>query len=252
MKTAFIVFFMLLSSAAYAQESTQSTTTTNTVPAANVQRTTSGGASASAGGLGGVGSGLATPIPDPTRLTTEAVDRLKEQMKTEIGLQIGQLQKEIDRLERIQNAMPDDIRLEITNLDKLVNEKFKGLVDQQIQRDNNLALALTAAQKSVTDTNQSNLTAADKAEKNFKDQIEATQAQITDVKDRITRIEASAAGSGSAVNWGIAAIGAIMTIITIGTAMYALLKPAPSPLPVVPVNIPVVYSDPPPNRSRRT
>lgn len=238
----YVIVFLLLTTTVYAQEQQQSTTTTQTSPAANVQRTTSGGASA--GGMGGVGSGN-TPIPDPTRLTTEAVDRLKEQLKTEIGLQIGQIHKEIDRLAFTVDKMPDGIRLEITNLDKLVNEKFKGLVDQQIQRDNNLALALTAAQKSVTDQNAANLTAANKAEQNFKDQIAATQSTITDLKDRITRIESVSAGAGSAVNWAIVGIGALATMIGIGGAIYGMVKPAPLPLPV-----PVIQYVEPTNRRR--
>lgn len=232
-----LMLWLCMYGAAWPQEQQQqSTTTTQTSPAANVQRTTSGGPGT--GSSGGAFSN-STPIPDPTRLTTEAVDRLKEQLTTQFNLQFQQLHKEIDRLEFIVDKMPDGIRLEITNLDKLVNEKFKGLVDQQIQRDNNLALALTAAQKSVTDQNAANLTAANKAEQNFKDQIAATQSTITDLKDRITRIESTSSGAGSAVNWIIVAIGAFATMIGIGGAIYGMLKPAP--VPVVPV---VQYIEP--------
>lgn len=172
------------------------------------------------------------PVPDPTMLTAQAIDALRRELTQLWDQKFSDLQKQIDRLTKVQDEEPTNIRIEIANLDKLVNEKFKGLVDQQIQRDNNLALALTAAQKSVTDTNLSNITAANKAEQSFKDQIAATQSTITDLKDRITRIESASSGAGGAINWVIAGIGVFSVLLGIGISLFAMMK-APAPLPVV-------------------
>lgn len=175
-----------------------------------------------------------TPVPNPTVLTTDAINALRTEMAKLWEQRFADIVKQIDRISALQDAQPATIRTEIANLDRLMNEKFKGLSDQQVQRDNNLALALTAQQKSVADQNLSNNTAADKAERNFKDQIAATQSTITDLKDRITRIESGSAGSGSAINWVIAAAGFVSVIVSIGVALFAVFKaPVPVPLPVV-------------------
>jgi hypothetical protein len=97
-----------------------------------------------------------------------------------------------------------------------------------------LALALTAAQKSVSDTNLSTAEAARKAENTFKDQISATQKIIDGLNDRVTRIESASSGAGGAVNWVIAGIGVFSVLIGIGISLFAIFKPAvPVPLPVV-------------------
>ncbi len=184
------------------------------------------------------------PVPDPTTLTAEAIKELRRELTTLYEQIFRDLQRQIDRnqlrLDLQQQAMTNSIETS----ERLTAEKFKGLSDQQVQRDNNLALALTAQQKSVADQNLSNLTAADKAEKNFKEQIAGIQSllaqqektsgdKINDLKDRITQIESSKSGAGGAVNWVIAGIGVFATLIGIGTALFALMKPTPVPLPVV-------------------
>lgn len=174
------------------------------------------------------------PVPDPTTLTAEAIRELRTELTKWIELRFDDLQKQIDRNQSRLDDVPKELKEALEVAEKLTTEKFKGLADQQVQRDNNLALALTAAQKSVSDTNLSTAEAARKAETTFANQISATQKIIDELSQRITRIESASTGAGGAVNWiiaglGVAALigGAVMSIVS------ATRPPTPIPLPVV-------------------
>lgn len=186
-----------------------------------------------------------TPNPDPTERTAKAVGELREELTKWIELRFNDLQKQIDRNVLRLDQVPDELKEALEVSEKLTTEKFKGLADQQVQRDNNLALALTAAQKSVSDTNLSTAEAARKAETTFANQISATQKIIDELSQRITRIESASSGAGGAVNWIAIGIGVFFTIIggMIGIASF-LRTPVPVPLPVV------QYDEP--NKRRRT
>jgi flagellar biosynthesis regulator FlaF len=174
------------------------------------------------------------PVPDPTLLTAQALSSLREEMSKWIELRFADIQKQVDRNQLRLDQIPDALSKALGEAEKLTAEKFKGLADQQVQRDNNLALALTAAQKSVSDTNLSTAEAARKAENTFKDQISATQKIIDGLNDRVTRIESASSGAGGAVNWAIAGIGVLSVLIGIGISLMAVFKaPVPVPLPVV-------------------
>lgn len=199
------------------------------------------------------------PVPDPTTLTAEAIRELRRELQLLYQERFLDIVKQLDRLTLRLDRTPNDIKEAITDSEKLTSEKFKGLSDQQVQRDNNLALALTAAQKSVADTNLSNNTAAEKAEKNFKEQIAGIQLllgqqektntdKLNDLKDglataraelatRLQTIESSKEGSGAAINWIVIAAGFILTIVTIVGGLIgifiALRRDPPAPLPVM-------------------
>lgn len=215
MKTAIVFFIVLMTSVAFAQNNT--TTLEQPTVAAPLQ----------------IQQG-SRPVPDPTALTATAIRDLREELTKWINIVDSNLQAQVDRHTLRLDRIPDELKETIANSEKLTTEKFKGLGDQQIQRDNNLALALTAAQKSVSDTNLSTAEAARKAETTFKDQIDGTQKGIDELKDRITRIESASAGAGGAVNWVIAGISIFIAIVggVIGVVSF-LKQPPPAPLPVV-------------------
>src|SRR4029077_5183842 len=93
------------------------------------------------------------PIPDPTALTTEAVDRLRQ---------------EIFRIL--------DIRLSAAK--ELVDQKFIGVATEFAMRDIALAAAFKAAEAQVTQQNQSNQLASDKAATAFTKQIDNLDEKI--------------------------------------------------------------------------
>ena len=100
------------------------------------------------------------PVPDPTKLTTDAVDKAKVELEKLFDTKLGSL------------------RIELVDFQELVKEKFAG-------RDTALAAALKAAQELVKQQNDSNAIAADKAEKATTKQIDALILRIDDLKERI-------------------------------------------------------------------
>lgn len=99
------------------------------------------------------------PIPDPTRLTTDAVDRAKAEL---------------------------DIRMNA--LRELIEQKFIGVATEFTMRDIALAAAFKAAEAAVAQQNQSNTVAADKAASSFTKQIDGLDEKINDLKERMTEL----------------------------------------------------------------
>jgi Na+-transporting methylmalonyl-CoA/oxaloacetate decarboxylase gamma subunit len=188
-----------------------------------------------------------TPVPDPTKLTTEAVSALRSQLLELINVQLAALTKDLERLQLEVDERPSRV---------LVDEKFQGVNEQFAGRDVALAAALLAQKTSVADQNNSNLIAADKAEKSFIEQIRGIQAiidqqeksqtdKIDDLRLRLTSIEAGSKGSGDAINWIVIGAGFILTVITIISVVIGIVaavrsfgnnaRAAPAAVTVVPL-----------------
>jgi RNA processing factor Prp31 len=99
------------------------------------------------------------PRPDPTKLTTDAVDRAKAEL---------------------------DIRMAAQR--ELLEEKFKGVATEFAMRDIALAAAFKAAEAAVRQQNESNTLAADKAASSFTKQIDGLDEKINDLKERMTEL----------------------------------------------------------------
>ena len=112
------------------------------------------------------------PVPDPTKLTTDAVALLKTELSATM-----------------------DLRFEA--LDRLLNEKFKGVTTEFTMRDIALAAAFKAAEAAVKQQNESNTLAIDKSATAFTKQIDGLDEKINDLKERFAHLASS--------NW--AAIG---------------------------------------------
>jgi hypothetical protein len=96
------------------------------------------------------------PVPDPTKLTTDAVTSAK-----------ADIEKLFDT--------------KLIGFKELVTEKFDG-------RDTALAAALKAAQELVKQQNDSNNIANDKMSAAFARQIESLDEKIDDLKDRFNDV----------------------------------------------------------------
>lgn len=135
---------------------------------------------------GKVGEPSQVPIPDPTKLTTDAVDRAK-----------GEL----------------DIRLH--SLRELLDQKFVGVATEFTMRDIALAAAFKAAEAAVKQQNESNTLAADKAATAFTKQIDNLDEKINNLKEQMVHITA---GNWSAVGgYLVGAIGIIAITVTIAS-----------------------------------
>ena len=120
------------------------------------------------------------PVPDPTKLTTDAVDKATREIKELFDVKL------------------DGFR-------ELVIEKFNG-------RDTALAAALKAAQELVRQQNDSNTIAIDKSATAFTKQIDSLDEKINDVKERMSEL--------SKRNWAavgayiVGAVGIAALVIT--------------------------------------
>jgi hypothetical protein len=128
------------------------------------------------------------PVPDPTKLTTDAVALLKDQ---------------------IINIM--DLRFDAIR--DLYTEKFKGVATEFTMRDIALAAAFKAAEAQVKQQNESNTLAIDKAGTAFTKQIDGLDEKINDLKERMALLST---GHWSAVGgYLIGIVGAISIILYI-------------------------------------
>lgn len=133
------------------------------------------------------------PVPDPTKLTTDAV---------------AQARAEIEKL--------FDVKLEV------VNEKFAGVATQFTMRDIALAAALKSAQELVRQQNESNTLAIDKAALATTKQIDALAERIDDLKERL--------GELGGKNWaalGGYIVGAVGVIASVAAVVALLVRHSP-------------------------
>ena len=133
------------------------------------------------------------PVPDPTKLTTDAVEHARRE------------------IEKLFEVRLESLGGELNGFRELITEKFSG-------RDTALAAALKAAQELVKQQNDSNTLANDKMEKSFATQIMNLDTKIADLKDVVSLL----AGR----NWSVVGayiVGAIGIVALIVTALAALL-----------------------------
>jgi hypothetical protein len=125
------------------------------------------GAQSAPSPFAGTQDGGTRPVPDPTILTTQAQEKASVALREILDARILSLENELSRQKTtLDNAdarliirldgMPDVIATQVTHLQRLMEEKFKG-VDQQFQgRDVALAAALLAQKTSVDEQNKAN------------------------------------------------------------------------------------------------
>lgn len=128
------------------------------------------------------------PVPDPTKLTTEAVDRAKIELVSYFD-------------SKIQGHKD------------LIEQKFVGVATEFTMRDIALAAAFKAAEAAVKQQNESNTLAIDKAGTAFTKQIDGLDEKINDLKERVS--EFSSKNYAAIGGYIIGCVGVISLIIAI-------------------------------------
>lgn len=172
-----------------------------------------------------------TPVPDPTKLTTDAVNLATTQTRRELATLREIIEARLDAMDKATDlrlghiiATPDVFRLEIreaiAHLKALHEERFSAIQQQFTERDvrgeqekkaskEALDAALLAQKESVSQQNDANTTAAAKTELNFTKQNDQTAVliatlekslsdRLTELKERIDRGEGQGQGANNA------------------------------------------------------
>jgi len=182
-------------------------------------------------------SGDWRPIPDPSKLTTDAIDaatgkiyktvedkiailraemlirdarfegmdKASELMREDVNRVPTLLQTEIAHLKELQETQKEDLK---ELLKEIIQREVKGIGDQITGRDTALAAALKAAQDAVAQQNTANGLAIDKAQaatkeaqtaisELFRTRTDALATVAADLRSRLDRIEAGGIGSAT-------------------------------------------------------
>ena len=164
-----------------------------------------------------------TPVPDPTQLTTEAVTREIKQLKELLETRLNGMDTAMEIFREELTRSPTEVDRQIQHLEALLVEKFRT-VDEKFasvvtrfnerdvrsereSKDNKVAVdaALSAQKEAAGAQNESNATAMTKSENGFTKQIDniselirttanGWDRQMSDLKERVTRIESEYVG----------------------------------------------------------
>jgi hypothetical protein len=151
------------------------------------------------------------PVPDPTKLTTDAVNAATEQWRRDlleaehlsaakreaITARIDAMEKATEIRLKSAEGIPERTALLVGNLEVLHDEKFRSIDLQFRERDirtdqaataskQALDAALLAAKELVGQQNSANVEAATKAETNFTKQIDQTSVLISTLEKALT------------------------------------------------------------------
>ncbi len=134
------------------------------------------------------------PIPDPTALTTAALNQAITGLKEVFDVRLRAMDEATKLLQMRADRVPSEVTMAVEHLKSLHEEKFAGV--QQQFRDGKVAVdaALQAAEKSAVATQKSASEAITKSETGANKIIEVLTLRIDDLKERITLIEGKTSG----------------------------------------------------------
>jgi len=154
-------------------------------------------------------NGGAPPRVDPTTVTKEAIDAVKEDLRREMGTIV---RERVTALEGLRTEVMSEIR----RVNDVSDQKFNGIKQQFEERDVrtenaaqesriSLDAALAAAKEAVGEQNKSNALSIDKSEVATQKQIDALvelsntrtdalDARVSDLKGRLDRGEGTVRG----------------------------------------------------------
>lgn len=211
-------------------------------------------------------NGGSRPVPDPTELTDKAIakavaaltDRISSS-KDIIDARLDGMEKAADLRLKTIDAIPGEIRRDVTSLELLQNEKFSSIQTQfkerdtraeRESRDNKVAVeaAFAAQKEAATKQDEANAKAIDKSEKATAETIKTNQElnrtetsaitkSLDELKQAVTRIESTKVGVNeqktdqTASRVAIyATVGLIITVVLFVVTVIGLVVAAGRPV----------------------
>src|SRR5678809_643554 len=166
--------------------------------------------------------GGSRPIPDPTLLTGQLVDKAIANLEKVFETRIVGIERAIELIQADIRTRPEAIEIQVGHLQALHEEKFKAVEgqftslqaqirDSKVASDSSVATALQAQKEAAAESAKSFSLSIDKSERATQEQITQQRAQIQtsttnldgkidDLKERVTRIEGAAVGIVAAKN----------------------------------------------------
>ena len=187
-----------------------------------------------------------SPIPDPTVLTTQQLQREIMALREILEARLAGNDKIATLLQVQLDQKAASVNTEVNHLRREHEEKFRSIATQflerdirteQTARDSKVAVdaALQAQKEAAGAQNESNAASISKSEAAFTKQIDqigviintttkGTDEKIEDIKTRITQIEGRSAGHGE--TWGYV-IGAIGVMIGLASVIMMVMRLTP-------------------------
>ncbi len=199
-----------------------------------------------------VSNGDSRPVPDPTELTSRALNRIEKTVRDYIDAQVSirdERLRGIDaatqlRLDTIKH-IPDRIDEKVATLSALTDERVRSIGVQFVERDtraereardNKVAVdaAFAAQKEAAAKQDEGNQKAIDKSEiataekieklaELFRTTVEGLSDKIEDVKDRVGRIESVKAGAIENRTGLYATLGIIASLLLVGVAILGVI-----------------------------
>jgi len=159
-----------------------------------------------------------------TRL--EAIDRATEIFKADLTRVPTQLDRAVTTVRELTGEKLHVIETRIEGMQKLKTEQFEGIQTQFAERDLRMEQQYVAAKEAVAAALLSAKETGAEQAHSIRVVTEANQAQISDIKERLTRIEAIAIGQASQKQethqTSSAVVGLIALVVTVLSVLIGL------------------------------
>jgi DNA anti-recombination protein RmuC len=184
-------------------------------------------------------------VPGPAYLTTEELRRDVSALREILQARLDGMDRATIVLSETVNRTPTAIQLAVGHLQELHDEKFQGIALQFSERDTRteqaakaskeaLDAALLAAKELVSQQNEANAAAADKAEQSTIKQIDqigiridtmqkALDDRLTELKERIDRGEGTTAGTATYRSERRLDMGQVIAVVAVIVAVAAVV-----------------------------
>jgi len=187
------------------------------------------------------------PVPDPTLLTTQQLTREIGALREIIETRLDGNDKAYEILHQIIHTLPSQVDEKIDALKEVHEEKFRSIQGQfterdvrtdQTSRDSKLAVdaALQAAKEAVAKSETATVKQIDQQGELISSNTDSLNDKIDDIKQRLTILEGRGEGANenrsrhqAAGSYLIAAVGLVLTFISVGSAIYVATKSTPAP-----------------------
>jgi hypothetical protein len=164
------------------------------------------------------------PLPDPTVLTTQSLEREIGHLKELVEARFNAGDKAIMLLQGISDEFPKLVESKVTTLKDLHNERFQSVATKFADSKVAVDAALQAAEKAGTKTEDSFTKQIDQIGVQIRAGTKSSDDKIDDVKQRLTAIESRANGHSDV--WGYV-VGAVGVMIGISSVIMMVMRLTP-------------------------